>query len=291
MRSGRWVRAGAALLVVGACTQKPAEQLPPECDQEGPQTDAGQGGGVPVAWMGAVRVAESRDHKSGAAVTGSVAASFYDVSNYAVEAPQALDLSPTCRGITGQPATTGTRTALGVDRVEVSGTVGGAVTLSAPDGGSLSHSTAGAVLGADGVAVNVVGRDGGFVNGGVAAMVPPAPMLLSSPDLSGAGHVGDSDVVVRWQAGTDPAALVSVELTTGAGSAQTRATIQCVVKDDGCHVVPSGALTWMTAGRSEPITVVVKRNVSTAVLLAAPVDGGAGLVMTLSQEARGELLP
>lgn len=281
-----------------ACTPKPAAKDPPECDQEPSQVSTDpEVAPPPAAWLGAVKVLETRDMKAGGAVRGTVAATFYDITNYRSESPSQIDLSPTCKGITGQTAQTGldggsaTRAALAVDRVEVTGLQGGLVTLANPDGGSLSSTTTAAVLGPNPVTVSIFGADGGFVDVQFPALPAPSPVITSEPDMSGGTHLGDSDLRVRWQAGTNPDALVAIEMTSGAASVQTRGTVRCIVRDDGCHVVLAGALMWLANGGTDPITMVVKRNVSQAVLLPAPLDGGAVAVVTLSQEARGEVQP
>jgi hypothetical protein len=278
-------------VLAAACTSPVKNvEVEPACVQEETQTDPGDGtGGAAVAWLGSIRLTETRDAEQGTSVRASVGAAFYDVSNFSVENPVPLTLSATCVGLTGQPSQTGSRTALPITRVDITGMVGGPRTLSNPDGGSLSFAPGGAIFGTSPVGASVVGVDGGFGDITFEAAAPPAAMVVTSPDLSGGHSVGDEDLIIKWEPGGT--GLVSLEVSNNAATGAERATLSCIVKDDGCHTIPSGLITWLKAGRADPaFTVALKRNISRGALVAST-DGGAGAIFSMTSEARGKVTP
>ena len=126
-----------------ACTPPKTVDLDPACAQEDTQVDPSDGtGGSTVAWLGSVRLTETRDAVAGNGVTASVAATFYDVTGYSVTNPTPTPgmKTATCFAFTGQPSQNNSPTAMPITRVDINGMLGGARTLSNPDGGSLSLS-------------------------------------------------------------------------------------------------------------------------------------------------------
>ncbi len=289
----RFVRGFVVLGVVGAalgCT--PVEVTPedPECVQEESQVlppEEGGDNGVPLAWQGAVLVTERRDSTAGGNPVGIVAASFYDVRSFSSQSPPSMSFTPTCVGITGQPAQTGTRTALPVSSVDVTGLAIGTVRLGGADAG-LAVTGLPAVFGNTEVGVDITGADGGFFTLSLAPLAPPSTLTVTSPDLSGSGNVGTEDLLMRWTGGTGEGVVV---LDMSVVRDNQRATVSCVVKDDGCHRVGGGVMTWLTAGRNDPVTVVLRRSRAQGVLVDNGFDGGAGLLMQLTSEARGRVTP
>ncbi len=283
--------AATCLLGGGACTTRDVP-IEPACLPEGRQQFPDEEGtATPVAWLGVVRMTETRD-KQANTTRGTVGASFYDVSNFSVEDRTPLSLGDNCEGITGIPAQMGTRTSLAVERVDITGLAVGNQTLSNADGGPLSVQPQSAIFGGS-VDVNILGTDGGFVNMDFDPLAPPASVDVSAPDLSGSFAVGNAEeVLFRWNAGPGDG-LIAIELNVGAGNPDPnlRATARCVVRDDGCFGVPSAVLTWLTFGRSEPIDVTVRRNVGASRVTDSGVDGGAGGIVSLTTEVRGRMLP
>ena len=122
---------------------------------------------------------------------------------------------------------------------------------------------------------------------------PPVDAALSRAPrpiapLSSSWMVGNA-VVLRWQGAGD--GTVSIEITNGAAAGADRATIRCVVKDDGCHAIPASLVTWLRAGRADTEYSVVLRRAAGRSAVLDSVDGGARAVFSLAREARGKVLP
>lgn len=256
------------------------------CLQEGTQDDGEEGESTTVVWLGAVRVTERRDAEAGNNPSGTVAASFYDVSNFSTESPTPLRFTATCVGVTGQPSQMGTRMALAVEQVTVSGLSNGPYQLGT-DGG-LAITGLGAVFADQPVSVAVTGTDGGFVDLAFDPVAVPEQLSVSQPDLGGSANIGQDDLTVRWSSGSGTGA---VQLELSVVREGQRAAISCVVADDGCHVVPAGLITWLTQARNDPITVIMRRSVVASALAAEGPDGGAGAVFSMTSEARGRINP
>ncbi|MEW5850138.1 MAG: hypothetical protein AB2A00_15215 [Myxococcota bacterium] len=285
----RWLVAAMACGAWG-CTQPEPTEVDPACVQE-PQVASTDESGASFAYVGAVRLLERHQLDTGGTVTGTVGASFYDVRNFSTERPNPLSLSATCVGITGQPAQSGERFALPVTSVDVEGMSSGPLTLTSVDGGPLSHGPVPGIFGGSPVTVRVTGADGGFGSVDFSPLTPPTRVAVQSPDLSGGGTVGNDSLTLKWAAGSDPTRSIQIDLQVGGNDPATRALLSCVVLDDGCHVIESGPLLWLTQDRSDPISITFRRSVAEAREVATSVDGGAAASVSLTTETRGKLTP
>lgn len=201
--------------------------------------------------------------------TNEARASYTDISQVLVSSRKpSLVQSSGCYGLTGGTTTVCrpgfnepcTKEYLAVEKVEITGTGGGALTLDELGKGILAKgSLPDPLYAVDDLQAKVTAgaAEGSFMSY-EQALTSPDLLKLSLPDPAGK-PLGSADLKFQWEPGNGDYVVINISHMDD----KTTDKIQCVVLDDGCHTVFVGDLEFYDFTPGNPFKVTMIREKTT----------------------------
>jgi hypothetical protein len=264
MQCPKWRIFPAIFFLVASAACGDSEDPPPTssaCDEMTPPSVFPLEVDVPK--RGTVKVRDLRlrtldpEGRAQDALTGRVTAQFGDFSSVTSTPAAEIPLSLLCVGVVSRPGREGDVGRLGMESVQIEGTARGTIRATQTSTGVFVDVGSAVIDGAD-ASLRIVAVGGpapGFVSFD-ETLTSPLPMEVLAPPLEGTSLVF-GPLEVRWVPGNGD--FVSIELFPEGPGGASGGQVACVVRDDGCFVLPEAASAFVLGSGSDTYSLRVGR--------------------------------